>query len=436
MLCHLGISMTDIWVAGQISSGIMAVMGFITQISGLLMLLVSIVGSGCMATVSQALGRKNSRRASRYSFLILGISLAAGCCVAAFGLLLLPFICNLSLIPDDLRAPAFVFGLAYALQVPFFYCMIMLNSIFRAHKLVWLPLCTLFAVCILNYIGSAGFGLGLFGMPKTGYPAIAWATFISAVTGFGLNILMALKWKILRIRNFPPLRWSKMAAPRLWRIGTPVALGNLGTQLGNLTLLTILAGLPGSPVAAVAGMTLGNRIMAFLLMPLGALGMSVTILSGYFSGARNYGHAFALGKRCAFWSALAMAVAAVMLVLARERITGFFADNPAAIEAAGQFLLISCCALPLQAVSMIINSVLAGAGITKLPCIVSLAGMWWCAVPLAWAFGLWMNHGFAGVYFGMALGTSVTAVWMLGVFLSERWIPAAYRNSLRVLTKQ
>ena len=72
MLCHLAVSMTDVWVAGQIDRNVLASLGLVSQAFALLMLVVSIVGSGCMATVSQALGGGRTRRALRYGGLIVG----------------------------------------------------------------------------------------------------------------------------------------------------------------------------------------------------------------------------------------------------------------------------------------------------------------------------------------------------------------------------
>ncbi len=43
-------------------------------------------------------------------------------------------------------------------------------------------------------------------------------------------------------------------------------------------------------------MTLGSRVMAFLLFPLSALGMTVTILSGHLIGGKWIEAAYALGR--------------------------------------------------------------------------------------------------------------------------------------------
>ncbi len=82
MFCHLAISMTDVWTAGKISPEAQASIGVVAQIFSLLMLLTSLVASGCMATVSQSLGAGLPLRANRYAGLIMvsSTTCSARCC--------------------------------------------------------------------------------------------------------------------------------------------------------------------------------------------------------------------------------------------------------------------------------------------------------------------------------------------------------------------
>lgn len=422
MLCHLCISMTDIWVAGQLDSRVLASMGFITQVSAMLMLIISIVGSGCMATVSQSLGAGLPLRAARYAGLIVGISFLTGCIVSIMGLAVLPLILQWGLVAEEIMAIVTVFAVVYALQIPFYYSMIMLNSVFRAHKLVWLPFATLVLVTVVNFTGSVGLGLGRWGLPDCGYAAVAWATFFSALLGFVCNLVLGLRKGILHRYSLGPWRWNRVAAPRLWRIGAPAALGNLAAQTGNVALLSLTANLAQGAIPAVAGITLGTRIMGFILFPLGALGMTVTILVGHLLGGRQPDAACVLGRRCALWSALVMAAAAVCIALLREPAAALFNDDTATIMQAGQFLLFACWVLPLQAAGQMLTAVLAGAGSTRFICIIGCASTWGVALPVAWALSRFTDWGAGGIYAGMALGNLCAALWTVRVFKQRRWL--------------
>ena len=52
MLCHLSISMTDLWVAGRLGADVQASIGIVSQVFTLLMLVASLAGSGCLAAIS------------------------------------------------------------------------------------------------------------------------------------------------------------------------------------------------------------------------------------------------------------------------------------------------------------------------------------------------------------------------------------------------
>lgn len=51
--------------------------------------------------------------------------------------------------------------------------LIMMNSIFRAYRKVFLPLLTLLVMMLANLIGDLGFGLGFFGFPAFGTAGVA-----------------------------------------------------------------------------------------------------------------------------------------------------------------------------------------------------------------------------------------------------------------------
>lgn len=70
MLCHLAVSMTDLWVAGRLDASVQASLGIVSQVFTLLMLITSLAGSGCLTTISQALGAGLEQRARRYAALI------------------------------------------------------------------------------------------------------------------------------------------------------------------------------------------------------------------------------------------------------------------------------------------------------------------------------------------------------------------------------
>ena len=287
MLCHLAVSMTDLWVAGRLDASVQASLGIVSQVFTLLMLITSLAGSGCLTTISQALGAGLEQRARRYAALIAGLAGLTGTAIAATSLLCLPMTLRLMHVSPEMEPVVRTFIIAYSCQLPFYYTLIMLNSVFRAYKLVRLPLIAIAVVAVGNLIGSAGFGLGLCGLPDYGYQGIAWSTFGSALLGLACNLYAIVRHGILNRASLAPWRWARRAMPYLFQVGGPSALGALAGHMGNLVILSLLTGLPGDMVPVLAGMTLGSRVESFLTFPTAALSMTVTILSGHLIGANT-----------------------------------------------------------------------------------------------------------------------------------------------------
>ena len=159
MLCHMGMSLTDVtYTYIYFSPLAQASLGMVGQLFTLLMLLASLVGSGCLAAVSQALGMGLERRAARYAGMIVALALSVGLLIAVLTLAALPHVLNFMNVAAQMRPVAACFVTAYCFQLPFYYALIMLNSVFRAYRMVVMPFITLYVYLFLA--GSALFGAG------------------------------------------------------------------------------------------------------------------------------------------------------------------------------------------------------------------------------------------------------------------------------------
>ena len=427
MLCHLAISMTDVWTAGRLGAEAQASIGVVTQIFALLMLLTSLVASGCMATVSQSLGAGLYRRANRYAGLIIMLSASMGTVVAVLALILAPLIFRAMGISRGLEPVLSVFFTAYCCQLPFYYVLIMVNSIFRAYRKVLFPLLTLLFMALANVIGDLGFGLGLFGLPAFGAAGIAWTTFACAVLGLLGNLALAARYGLLRRTTFAPWRWNRRAMPYLFRVGMPAAAGQIVTHLGSLTTLAIIGLLPES-TDALAGMSVGGRVHAMLMFPLGALYMSMVILSGHILGSGERDALYRFGRRSVFRLGLALIPPSLLLWLLRHQAAALFSHESAVMEQAALFLTFACLSGPFTGMTGMMNALFSGAGATILSCRVGAVTGWMVGIPLSLALGLWMHMGAEGVYAAGTAGQLTAFLWTLRIFHGKKWLQYGVRK--------
>ncbi len=427
MLCHLAISMTDVWSAGRLGPEVQAAVGVVAQIFSLLMLLTSLVASGCMATVSQSLGAGLTVRANRYAGLIIMLSASMGTLVAASAMLFEPLLFRAMGISEALRPSLSTFFTAYCCQLPFYYVLIMVNSIFRAYKKVLFPLLTLLVMTIANLFGDLGFGLGRFSLPAFGAAGIAWTTFACAVLGLVCNLVLAALYGLLHRRTFAPWRWNRRAMPYLFRVGMPAAAGHLMTHLGSLTTLAVVGLLPES-TSVLAGMSVGGRVHSILLFPLGALNMSMVIVSGHLLGGGTKETLYLFGRRSILHLGLVLIVPSLLLWLLRHQVAMFFSSDATVLKQASDFLLFACITVPFTGMTGMMNALFSGAGATLLSCRVGAVTCWLVGIPLSLCLGILLGLGAPGIFAAGAAGQTAAFLWTLRLFHEKKWLEYGLRK--------
>ncbi len=429
MLCHLFISMTDIWATGQISFTIQAALGLMAQFFIFLMLIVSIASSGSLSTISQALGANLPDRANRYAFLVFLIAFISGTLVAILSIIFFPLVLKFMHVDTELEPILKTFFLAYSLQLPFYYCMTVMNSIFRAHKILRLPLITLIFVATLNFLGTLGFGLGYFGLPNYGYHGIAWSTFFANLCGFSLNLYAVIKNGIFSRRSFIPLKWVKKALPYLFKIGVPSSLSQFSGYFGFIIILSLLSALPNDSVLVLAAVTLGIRIESIILFPISALMLSAAIVSGHLLGKKDMLTLSLFAKKIGLFTVLIVTVLAGILFLLKNPIIRFLSVDTQMLKETGYYLMFACTALPLKAYSMIIGSIFASVGATRLSFYITSISTWVILIPLAYILTNFYDFAETGIYVSMLIAQVFIALAYFILSHQEKWLQYGMRKN-------
>lgn len=422
MLCHLGISLTDLWVAGRIDQSVQAALGVVAQIFAVLMLVTSFAGSGCLAAISQSLGAGLEHRARRYAALILLMAGSAGAVTGILGIICLPVLLYVMQVPDALAPVVRTFAVAYCIQLPFYYCLILMNSIFRAYGLVILPVCSFLLVLAANFAGSVGFGLGWWGLPDFGYAGVAWATVASTFVGLACSVCALIRHGILQRASFAPWKWNRRAMPYIFRVGGLATVGRLAEQGGSVAALSLAAALPVGAVGVLAGMTLGMRLQSLLLFPIGALSLTMSIFSGHMLGAGNRQELYRFGLRTALFAAAGFCIPSGLLYLIREPLGVLMSDDGSVVGITGTFMAYGCACVPFTACSAVLAGIFMGTGATRLLCYAGVLSMWLIRLPLAYTLAYVLDWREEGLFAAMLAGDVVNAVCLLLLFRGKKWL--------------
>lgn len=428
MLCNFLIGFVDVWVAGRISSDVQASMGLINQLLFFFLVVAVAVANGSVAAVSQSMGAGLRRRALRYVGLVLESALAMGLVIAVLGLIGGDLLLDILQVPDKLHGFTRYFLDVFLLLLPIYYLFLISNAVFRAQRMVFVPLFSMAAATVVNTLADLGLGLGMWGLPNLGYKGLAWATFGSVSCGMLFNLFVLWRRGLLRRASFPPWCWIRKAWPYLYRVAWPGGLMQIVWQSAYLALFAVTGGLPMGSVAALAGMSAGMRIEAALFLPGFAFNMTASILVGEYLGAGRPDLAKRAVLRILGVGVAVLSLLAVAIWLAVEPITAFIAPDQSVQAQAIGYLRWNLLAIPFTLTSMILAGALAGAGATIYNLFVFGVAAWIVRVPMAYVLGHLVLGTATGVWISMLVSQVFQSSLTFYIFQCRNWARFAMRR--------
>ena len=349
----------------------------------------------------------------------------AGCVVLALVLSCLVFIFSSGILallqtPDELKDSAGYMVRVMLLGLPFFYVMQVGGTLFKAARQVVAPLIIMVLSCLVNFFGDLCFGLGCLGFPDFGMAGIIWSTVVAnAVSGI-LTIAVLRRADLLPGRIIPDMRWIRRAAPFLARVALPACCNGMMWQTGYLVLYALVAGLPEG-VAALAGLTAGNRIESILYMPANAFMVTASILVGNYLGAGDKNSARRTGLALFFISGVSMSLIAGMMWPFISDLAAFFSQEQAVQKQIGYYLFFNVLVVPFTVSGLVLHGVMNGAGATVYSLLVNVIGIWGIRLPLGWYLAYNVYHGAYGVYMAMFVSMAVQTSVITWIFFRWNW---------------
>jgi putative MATE family efflux protein len=297
----------------------------------------------------------------------------------------------------------------------------LINAIFRgagdaavAMRVLWLAnaINIVLGPCLI-------FGLGPF--PALGVTGAAVATSIGRGTGalFAFSKLVRGGGRIHLTRRHMRLDTQLMA--RLVRLS-----GNATFQvfIGMASWVGLVRILSSFGSAAVAGNTIGLRVIMFALLPSWGMSNAAATLVGQSLGAGKPERAEKAVWRASFYNMLFLGAIGLVFVVFADPIVGFFTHAAAGpeVQAYGKDCLrIIACGFLFYAYGMVITQSFNGAGDTRTPTIINLFVFWLWEIPLAYLLAIYFGMGPHGVFLAVTIAFSTLAVVSALIFRRGRW---------------
>jgi putative MATE family efflux protein len=260
------------------------------------------------------------------------------------------------------------------------------------------------------------FGLGPF--PELGVKGAAIATTIGRGTGvlYQLYRLMRRDGRVVIHGDQVRLRPAVMRMLlRLSGSGTFQVLVGTASWIGLVRIISTFG------AQAVAGYTIGIRIIVFALLPSWGLSNAAATMVGQGLGAGKPERAERAVWIAGFYNMLFLGTVGLVFVLLADPIVRLFTIDPTVGPLAAGCLRIVSYGFLFYAWGMVFTQSFNGAGDTWTPTWLNFCCFWLWEIPLAWALAVHFGLGPRGVFLAITTAFSTLALVSALLFRRGRW---------------
>jgi len=423
----VGMTVTDIYVAGQVDADTLAAL----QLGGSIWSMINLLVIGIMIANSPIIGNywgarklekvRDQFQQALWLALPIGLVVVAAVLVGISALSILDISDNVYNIATGYLSPFVITGFMF----PAFFAF---RTTFEGMGDTKPVLIFNSAAFILNGILDYVLVFGHFGFPALGGVGAAWATLV--VMAFLLTC-MALYGRFAKtVRSIDLYR--NIRGPRLTshlemlRLGIPIAL-NIAAEFSFFAIIPFMIAHLGAEVVGAHAIAINIDSVAFMI-PLG-IAQALTIKVAHAQGSNNPTIARNLcivGFKLVI--TLGLIVSALKVVFRHDLASLFSANSEVQLLAANLFLFAAALGL-FDCLQMACSGALRGYKDTKVPLVIQVTAFWIIAFPIAYSLALTDSWGEPLGVYGFWIGTIIAAS-IAAASLLVRW-NAVSRQAIR-----
>ncbi len=292
------------------------------------------------------------------------------------------------------------------------------NAIFRGAGDAAIAMRLLWVSNILNLILDPCLIFGLGPFPKMGVTGAALATF----TGRGIGVIyqfyrLGKGTERLKILS----RHLRLNGTVLWRLVRVSISGILQFLIADASWIGLVRIISLFGASAVAGYTIGIRIVFFAILPSWGLSNAAATLVGQNLGAGHPDRARSAVLRTGLWNMIFLGSVGLVFIAFAPWIIGVFTNDPAVVPVAVNCLRIFSCGNIAFAYGMVLLQAFNGAGDTVTPTYINLFGFWVLEIPFAWWLATRTRMHTNGVFASVVVAESVIVLISIVIFRQGRW---------------
>jgi putative MATE family efflux protein len=418
MLMESVFAVVDVFFVGKLGADAVATVGLTESMMTIVYTVAIGLSIGVMAMVARRIGEKNTEGAAHVAVQGLIIGAAVSLCIGIVGILFAPKLLALMGANENVIATGSNFTRVMLGGNAVVVFLFLINAVFRgagdaaiAMRVLWLAnaINIVLGPCLI-------FGLGPF--PELGVTGAAIATTIGRGTGalFAFSRLIGKGSRVpVRLELFKVETDVIKSLIRLSSSGTFQVLVHTASWILIVRIISTFG------EKAVAGYTIGIRIIIFALLPSWGMSNAAATMVGQSLGAKNPNRAERAVWLAGFYNMCFLGLIGLIFVIFPNQIVKYFTDDAEVLGYAVACLRTIAFGFLFYAFGMVLTQSFNGAGDTRTPTLINLFVFWLFEIPLAFVLSKTLGFGPQGVFFAVTIAFSSLAVVSAIIFKQGRW---------------
>src|SRR5437016_2960219 len=411
-------AVTDVFFVGRLGPDAVATSGLTESMLTLVYALAMGLGIGTTAVVARRVGEKDREGAANAAVQATALGIAGAVLLGGLGVTFAPrLLALMGAAPAVLRLGSgytrVMLGGEATIVVLF-----VVNAVFRGAGDAAIAMRVLWLANAINIVLGPCFIFGLGPFPELGVTGAAVATTI----GRGTGALYAIS-RLLRpgSRIAVQRRHLRLDMPVMRTVARLSGSGALQSIIGMASWIGLVRIVATFGSQALAGYTIGIRIVVFALLPSWGMSNAAATMVGQALGARDPDRAERAVWRACLYNLVFLSAIGLAFVVFAAPIVSAFTSDPVVLGYGVECLRIISSGFAFYAYGMVLSQSFNGAGDTFTPTMLNLIVFWLWEIPLAWALAVALGMGPRGAFLAVAVAFSTLAVAAGAIFRRGRW---------------
>jgi putative MATE family efflux protein len=413
-------AVTDVFFVARLGADAVATVGLTESMLSMVYATAMGLSIGTTAMVARRIGERDPDGAARTAVQALTLGLVLAIALGATGAMFAPRLLGLMGASESLIAQGSGYTRVMLGGNASILLIFLINAIFRGAGDAAIAMRVLWLANLINIVLGPLLIFGVGPLPELGVTGAAIATTIGRGTG-ALYAFSRLVRPGSRAHLHVARRHMHFQPELMTRLIRLSASGTFQVFIGMASWIGLIRILSSFGSDALAGYTIGIRIIVFALLPSWGMSNAAATMVGQALGARKPERAERAVWIAGFYNMLFLGAIGLVFVIFAQQITGLFTTDPGVLRHAADCLRFVAFGFLFYAYGMVLTQSFNGAGDTFTPTVINLFVFWLWEIPLAYVLAITLGLGPRGVFASMTVAFSTLAVVSALVFRKGRW---------------